>query len=78
MPFLIRRPKGLKRPRAGLIDRDSLRASKSSTIRFVPFGGKYPGVEPKASRNGAVDAEFKAEVEALLGENAELLRRLAK
>lgn len=78
MPIIIRRPKGLKLPRAGLIDRARLRASKASKIRFARFGKKYPGVHPKASNDGVVDAAFKADVESLLRDNAELLRRLAQ
>lgn len=72
------RPKRMKRPRVGLIDRPRLRAAKRSTIRFVPLDGEYPGVRLKPSTSGRVTVAFEAHVAALIEENAELLRRLAK
>lgn len=79
MPVIaIKRPEGMKRPRAGLIDRRALKSSKVSKVRFVPFGETYPGIEPRVSPKGGVDPTFKTEVESLLRENAELLRRLAR
>ncbi len=74
---IIRRPKGMKRPRAGLIDLRLIRVAKRSTIRFVPFGREYPGVAPRPPRD-PVDPAFQADVDRLIRENAELLRRLAR
>jgi hypothetical protein len=78
MMVIIKRPKGIKKPAPGLIDRRALKASKRSRIRFVPFGSGYPGVRTIETTRPALDAAFKAEVESLLQENAELLRRLAQ
>ncbi len=74
----IVRPKRLKSPRVGLIDRYRLLAAKRSTIKFVPLDSDYPGVRPRRSTNGRVTAAFRADVAALIDDHAELLRRLAK
>jgi hypothetical protein len=78
MMVFIKRPKGIKQPTPGWIDRNSLRTVKRSSIRFTPFANGYPGVRTIETRQCAMDATFRAEVESLLQENAELLRRLAR
>jgi hypothetical protein len=78
MMVFIKRPKGIKQPTPGWIDRHALRTVKRSSIRFTPFASGYPGVRTIEARQRALDATFKAEVESLLQENAELLRRLAR
>jgi hypothetical protein len=77
MQLTVKRPVWAKRPRAGLVARKVLLASKKSTIRFQGFG-RYPGLSPKVIVKGGVDVAFKADVDRIIGENAELLRRLAK
>jgi hypothetical protein len=75
-PMLIefKRPKWLKRSRSSLIDDRSLKAAKRSKASFLnPRGLKNGSVS-----DGEVDAAFKAEVDDLIRENAELLQRLAR
>jgi hypothetical protein len=75
-PMLIdfKRPKWLRRPRSLVIGDRLLRAAKRSRASFLAT----PKVKIRSASGGKVDAAFKAEVEVLLGENAELLRRLAR
>jgi hypothetical protein len=75
MMVFIKRPKGIKQPTPGWIDRNSLRTVKRSSIRFASFGNGYPGAQTTTDR---VDTAFKGDVESLLRENAVLLRRLAR
>jgi len=77
MRLTVKRPVWLKRPCGGVIARKMLLLSKKSTVRFKGFG-RYPGLSPKVIVKGGVDAAFKADVDHIISENAELLRRLAK
>jgi hypothetical protein len=69
----FKRPKWLKRSRSSLIDDRSLKAAKRSKASFLNPRRSQVESDPQ----GAVDAAFEAEVDDLIRENAELLRRLA-
>ena len=77
MQLTIKRPGWIKSPREGVITRRELSASRKLGIRFGEFG-QYPGLKPKPRSPGDVDAAFRGDVDRLIVENAELLRRLAK
>jgi hypothetical protein len=77
MQFSIKRPGWIKTPGVGVITRRELAASKKRIIRFGDFG-QYPVLKSKPRALGGVDSAFKTDVDRLIRDNAELLRRLAK
>jgi hypothetical protein len=76
MLLTVRRPVRTARPTAGLtiyLTLKSFNAPRSITLRLTALS-RNSGITP----DNGLDSDFKDDVEALLRENAELLRRLAK